>query len=92
MVTLRYQLEVSSKTAPSQDVNFGWIRRFRVDGRPPGHYTRFGITSGLAVMRELCMQVDGAEVHLDFVVVEGQSIEAGRVKVKSAFACGHPRR
>jgi hypothetical protein len=43
-------------------------------------------------MRELCMQVDGAEVHLDFVVVEGQSIEAGRVKVKSAFACGHPRR
>jgi hypothetical protein len=32
MVTLRYQLEVSSKTAPSLDVNFGWIRRFRVDG------------------------------------------------------------
>jgi hypothetical protein len=32
MVPLRYQLEVSSKTAPSQDVNFGWIRRFRVDG------------------------------------------------------------
>jgi hypothetical protein len=32
MVTLRYQLEVSSKIAPSQDVNFGWIRRFRVDG------------------------------------------------------------
>jgi hypothetical protein len=33
MVTLRYQLEVSSKTAPSLDVNFRWIRRFRVDGR-----------------------------------------------------------
>ena len=35
MVTLRYQLEVSSKTAPSLDVNFGRIRRFRVDGGLP---------------------------------------------------------
>jgi hypothetical protein len=41
MVTLRYQLEVSSKTAPSLDVNFGWIRRFRVDGGQTGPYQKW---------------------------------------------------